>query len=94
MELIIRELTKAAKGRPDTRKAFVDRQDNKGKTALHRAAYHGELRAVQALLNCRAEVKVKDQQGCTALLAAANARDVDEVGIVFYNLSPRKKSPF
>jgi len=79
VELIVKELVTTSTRRPDRLSAFVDRQDNKGKTALHRAAYHGQLRAVQALINCHADVSVKDHRGCTPLIAAANAKDVDEV---------------
>jgi len=81
VEPIIKELITTAKRRPDALAAFVDRQDRRGqKTALHRAAYHGQLKAVETLLDCKADVKVKDRHGCTPLLAAANAKDVDEVG--------------
>jgi len=80
VELIIKELITTAGGRPDTLSEFVDRQDNKGKTALHRAAYRGQFRAVQTLLDCKADVRVKDEHGCTPLLAAATAKNVDEVG--------------
>jgi len=79
VEYIIKELITTAKRRPDALSAFINRQDNKGKMALHRAAYHGQLQAVQTLLSCKADVRVKDKQGCTPLLAAANAKDVDEV---------------
>jgi len=73
VESIVKELITTAKRSPDTINAFVNKQDKKEKTALHRAAYHGQLRAVQALLNCKANVTVRDKQGCTALLAAASA---------------------
>ena len=79
VELIIEELIQTAKRRPDSLCAFIDKQDRKGKTALHGAAYRGQLKAVKTLLDCKADVKVKDLLGCTPLLAAANAKDVDEV---------------
>lgn len=81
-EFIVTELITTAKRSPDIISAFVDRPDNKGKTALHRASYHGQLRAVQTLLKCKADVKVKDNHGRTPLLAAASAKDVDEVSII------------
>lgn len=85
VEYIIKELITTAKRRAETLDVFVDRQDKKGKTALHRAAYHGQLKAVQTLLSCKADVRVKDKQGRTPLLAAANAKDVDEVNGFLYN---------
>jgi len=84
VERIIRELITTAKRRPDALSAFVNRTDMKGKTALHRAAYHGQLQAVQTLLGCHADVRAKDRLGCTPLLAAANAKDVDEVTYMIY----------
>jgi len=86
VERIIRELITTAKRRSDALSAFVNRTDMKGKTALHRAAYHGQLQAVQTLLDCQADVRVKDRQGCTPLLAAANAKEVDEVNTVYFLL--------
>ena len=88
VECVIKELITTAKRRPDALAAFVNRQDNKGKTALHRAAYHGQVKAVKTLLSCDADVRVKDKQGCTPLLAAANAKDVDEVNnnVIIYRL--------
>ena len=84
VESLIKELiTTSTRRGPDALSAFVDRQDGKGKTALHRAAYHGQLRAVQTLIGCNADVRVKDKLGCTALLAAADAKDVDEVNTLY-----------
>jgi len=79
VDLIVKELVTTARRRPEAVAAFVNRQDSKGKTALHLAAHHGQLTAVRSLINCNADVSVRDKLGCTPLHAAASAKDVDEV---------------
>lgn len=86
VRLIVKELVTTSKRSPNALSAFVDRRDNKGKTALHRAAHHGQLSAVQTLLHCQASVMITDQQGSTPLIAAASAKDVDEVSTTAYNI--------
>jgi len=79
VELIVKELVTTARRRPEAVDAFINRKDNKGKTAVHLAAHHGQLTAVRALLNRQADVGVRDRHGCTPLHAAASAKNVDEV---------------
>ena len=52
----------------------VNAQDSEGETALHFSAENGDMRVAQMLLNHKADVSLKDNQGATPLLRAANAR--------------------
>lgn len=51
--------------------AQVNAQDEKGKTALMRAAFAGDTEAVRLLLEKGAQVNVQDSAGDTALMHAA-----------------------
>ena len=68
--------------------AGVDAQDERGQTALHRAAFRLDVKEVNRLLARGADTEVADVNGATPLLAAARwskhfeSRDTDE----FHNM--------
>jgi ankyrin repeat protein len=52
--------------------AYVDIQDNNGETALHNAAWQGQVQIVEILLKANAYVDKQDKRGKTALHYAAD----------------------
>ena len=59
--------------------ARVNRGDGVGDTALHEASRAGEIDAVLALLDCDADVHVRNKLGCTPLHIASHAGHGDIV---------------
>ena len=53
----------------------VHARDRYGRTQLHRAAYKGNVETVKALLNARADVNAKDDDGFTPLHSAREGKN-------------------
>ncbi|KAK0381850.1 hypothetical protein CLIM01_00749 [Colletotrichum limetticola] len=72
-----------------TDKSHVNDQDSDGKTALHFAAAHGLVGAVEELLTAGAKLDVIDSQGMTPLMTATEDRSAE---IMEKLLAPRPKN--
>ena len=57
----------------------VNTQDEKGFTALHLAALHGQVEGMKMLVELGADVHAQDQEGCTLLHVATLNGQVEAV---------------
>ena len=62
---------------------IINAKDNKGRTALHSAAYSDQGESMQILLGHKANVSVSDNQAKTPVMYAAANGHVAAVGELF-----------